>query len=61
LPEREVKFSGAYPGWKPNMDSAILKIMQDVYNKNFGKIPEIKQFTPVWNVEFLEEITLTGI
>jgi hypothetical protein len=38
----EVKFSGAYPGWKPNMDSAILKTMQDVYNKNFGKIPEIK-------------------
>jgi dipeptidase D len=37
-----VKFSGAYPGWKPNMDSAILKTMQDVYNKNFGKIPEIK-------------------
>ena len=38
----EVKLSGAYPGWKPNMDSAILKTMQDVYNKNFGKIPEIK-------------------
>jgi len=38
----EVKLSGAYPGWKPNMDSAILKTMQEVYNKNFGKIPEIK-------------------
>ena len=38
----KVKFSGAYPGWKPNMDSAILKTMQEVYNKNFGKIPEIK-------------------
>ncbi len=38
----EVKFSGAYPGWKPNMDSAILKTMQDVYNKRFGRIPEIK-------------------
>jgi len=38
----EVKLSGAYPGWKPNMDSAVLKTMQDVYNKNFGKIPEIK-------------------
>jgi len=38
----EVVFSGAYPGWKPNMDSAILKTMQEVYNKNFGKIPEIK-------------------
>lgn len=38
----EVQFSGEYPGWKPNMDSPILKIMQDVYNKKFGKVPEIK-------------------
>jgi dipeptidase D len=37
-----VSFSGAYPGWKPNMDSPILKTMQEVYNKKFGKIPEIK-------------------
>ena len=37
-----VKFEGAYPGWKPNMDSAILKTMQDVYNNKFGKIPEIR-------------------
>jgi len=22
----EVEFSGSYPGWKPNMDSAILKV-----------------------------------
>ena len=38
----KVKFSGAYPGWKPNMDSPILKTMQHVYNQKFGKIPEIK-------------------
>lgn len=37
-----VKFSGAYPGWKPNMDSPILKTMQEVYHTKFGKIPEIK-------------------
>jgi dipeptidase D len=37
-----VEFSGAYPGWKPNMDSAILKAMQDVYQKMYGNIPEIK-------------------
>ena len=37
-----VSFSGAYPGWKPNMDSPILKTMQDVYQHNFGKVPEIK-------------------
>jgi len=33
---------GEYPGWKPNMDSPILKTMQGVYNDKFGKIPEIK-------------------
>jgi dipeptidase D len=38
----EVTFSGAYPGWKPNMDSAILKAMRDVYSANWGKVPEIK-------------------
>jgi dipeptidase D len=38
----EVSFSGAYPGWKPNMESPILKTMQDIYNTKFGKIPEIK-------------------
>ena len=38
----EVKFGGAYPGWKPNMNSSILKVMRDVYNKNWGKVPEIK-------------------
>lgn len=38
----KVNYSGAYPGWKPNMDSPILKTMQDVYNKKFGVIPEIK-------------------
>ncbi|MDX9848186.1 MAG: aminoacyl-histidine dipeptidase [Tenuifilaceae bacterium] len=38
----EVSFSGAYPGWKPNMDSAILKTMREVYKTNWGKTPEIK-------------------
>ena len=38
----EVVHEGAYPGWKPNIDSPILKTMQDVYNKKWGKIPEIK-------------------
>jgi dipeptidase D len=38
----KVKFSGGYPGWKPNMDSPILKIMQDVYHGKYQKIPEIK-------------------
>jgi dipeptidase D len=38
----KVSLTGAYPGWKPNMNSPILKTMQEVYNKRFGKIPEIK-------------------
>ena len=33
---------GAYPGWKPNLSSTILKTMKEVYNKKFGKIPEVK-------------------
>ena len=37
----EVSFSGAYPGWKPNMDSPILKLMQNVYNDKWGKVPKI--------------------
>jgi len=35
-------FDGSYPGWKPNPASPILKTMQDIYNKKFGNIPEIK-------------------
>lgn len=38
----EVTLSGDYPGWKPNVDSAILVTMKDAYNKLYGKVPEIK-------------------
>jgi dipeptidase D len=38
----EVELTGDYPGWKPNMESPVLKVCQDVYRKKFGKIPEIK-------------------
>ncbi len=38
----KIELSGAYPGWKPNMASPILKTMQDVYNQKWGKTPEIK-------------------
>ena len=34
--------SGDYPGWKPNVDSAILNEMKEVYNKNYGKVPAVK-------------------
>lgn len=42
LIDADVKLSGEYPGWKPNMDSPILHTCQEVYHKNFGKVPEIK-------------------
>ena len=38
----EIIFDGQYPGWKPNPSSPILKAMQDIYQKKYGKIPEIK-------------------
>jgi dipeptidase D len=38
----EVKQSGSYPGWKPNVDSPILKAMKDVYQNKYGKIPAQK-------------------
>jgi dipeptidase D len=38
----EVTLSGSYPGWKPNMNSPILKTMSDVYKKMYNKTPEIK-------------------
>ncbi|MCF8227070.1 MAG: aminoacyl-histidine dipeptidase [Bacteroidales bacterium] len=42
LIDANVTLEGAYPGWKPNMDSPILKKSLDVYNNKFGKVPEIK-------------------
>lgn len=38
----EVKLEGGYPGWKPNMDSAILQTMKTVYKKLYGNEPEVK-------------------
>ena len=37
----EVEFSGSYPGWKPNLNSRILSVMQEVYKKDFGADPRI--------------------
>ncbi len=42
LADAKVSHDGIYPGWKPNPDSPVLKTMIDVYDKNFGKTPEIK-------------------
>ena len=37
----KVTFDGAYSGWKPNMDSAILAEMKKVYKKLYGKEPAV--------------------
>ena len=36
-----VEFSGSYPGWKPNPDSAILKVMSGLYKDLFKTEPNI--------------------
>ena len=38
----EVSHSGAYPGWKPNVNSPILETMKEVYNNKYGKVPAVK-------------------
>jgi dipeptidase D len=38
----KVVFAGSYPGWKPNMNSSIMKVMDEVYQKQYGKKMEIK-------------------
>lgn len=37
----EVEFSGSYPGWKPNLNSHILGVMQEVYKQEFDAQPRI--------------------
>lgn len=34
--------SGDYPGWKPDFHSPILNTMKEVYQKRFGKTPQVK-------------------
>ncbi|WP_248723824.1 aminoacyl-histidine dipeptidase [Seonamhaeicola sp. ML3] len=37
----EVEFSGDYPGWTPNMDSEILKVMTKLYEALNGEKPRV--------------------
>jgi dipeptidase D len=37
-----VKAGDGYPGWKPNMDSEILKVAKATYQSLYGKTPEVK-------------------
>lgn len=37
----DMSFSNAYPGWKPNPDSAIMKTVSDTYQTLFNKAPAV--------------------
>ena len=37
----EVELSGSYPGWTPNPDSAILKVLVPVYENLFSDKPKV--------------------
>lgn len=37
----EVELSGDYPGWTPNMDSAILKVLEKLYEDLNGEKPHV--------------------
>ncbi len=37
----EVAFTGSYPGWQPNVNSAILGVMTTIYTQMFNKKPNV--------------------
>lgn len=37
----QVEFSGSYPGWKPKPGSEIVKLMEGLYEKDFGSKPHV--------------------
>lgn len=37
----EVEFSGDYPGWTPNMESKILKVLEEIYTKMNNEKPHV--------------------
>lgn len=41
LAKANVVVEGSYPGWKPNVNSEILGIMENLYEKQFNKKPEL--------------------
>ena len=37
----EVEFSGDYPGWAPDMDSSILKVLRSLYEELYNEKPHV--------------------
>ena len=42
LADATVEEGSLYPGWKPNLNSKLLKIAEDTFKELYGKEPEIK-------------------
>ena len=40
--DAEIEIAEGYPGWKPNLDSPILRIARETYQSLYGKAPEVK-------------------
>jgi dipeptidase D len=38
----KVQYAEGYPGWKPNLESKVLKIAKTTYKSLYGKEPEVK-------------------
>ena len=38
----KVELSGSYPGWQPNVDSEILKVLTNVYENLFGEKAKVE-------------------
>ncbi|HCU04812.1 MAG TPA: cytosol nonspecific dipeptidase [Coxiellaceae bacterium] len=38
----QATWSNVYPGWNPNLNSSILKVAKDIFQKMYGKEPEVK-------------------
>ena len=51
----EIEKTDGYPGWKPNMDSEVLKASKKVFHNLFNKEPEIKAIHAGLSVEYLKE------
>ncbi|GAA5135075.1 aminoacyl-histidine dipeptidase [Thalassotalea piscium] len=41
LANADINFSGAYPGWQPDIKSPIMATVRETYQQLFNKIPEI--------------------
>lgn len=37
----KIEYSSIYPGWKPNTQSQILQVMQQIYQTKFGCMPKV--------------------